>query len=144
MAEKTNNEFQQASAAFRTLIAEKNLSLLSKGELPCTKNFIFNNVFDLRKAEGQLHPKKSNLEAKVKVSMEKHHLKFVLIYKDSPNPGNASLYSKCFADIIALTYTALGLDMSGLAFSSIANKRANNEDQILNKINKSSKTGKLK
>lgn len=127
----------------RYLAVEKNLENLVKGNLPLTEKFIFNSVFDFREIKNSEKFKKlvttdpdykklfsaSAPGGYASINFDKKNLRFSLLYEKTRDKSEAEIYSRCFSEVIAITFAALGLDMSGLSQMSFTKeKNALNEE----------------
>lgn len=107
--------------------AEHALTLLLKGELPRLKQFIFGSTVSLRRvedpdgfdavanedADSNALLQGSQPGGHMRVDFARDHLRLLLFYTTELSDVEAKLYSRSFAEYGALTYGALGLDMSG-------------------------------
>lgn len=108
--------------------AEHALVLLLKDELPRLKQYVFNAAYNLREIiENEKFQKaqatssslvelfnQTKAGAYVKVSLDREQLSFALFYEKQFEKGEALLFSRSFGEVIAATFAALGLDMTGL------------------------------
>lgn len=116
----------------RFQVAEHALTLLTKNELPRLRQFVFNASFDLRQiSDSQKFEKLAHLSGSdddllresrcggyVKVGLGKERIRIVLFYEKKLNKNEAFLYARSLGEITAVTYGALGMDMSVLQIPS--------------------------
>ena len=135
---RTNVKHQRSKSAssdsdkeicVRLFAAERALKMLAHEQLPFVRKFIFNASFDLRNCIKKKKIKKtldyirgenqSSKESKsggyVKLSLTKENLTILLFYDHMLSANEAILFSRSLGEIVAVTYAALGLDMSGVA-----------------------------
>ena len=137
----------------RQLAAEKTLTNLIKGKLPLIEQFIFNGVFDFREIKNseefrnliKTDPEYERLFSiskaggYVKIYFDKTRLTISLFYERIKNKNDAILYSKNLSELIAITYTALGLDMTALSQSSFAKHKQVIEAEIADLVKSENK-----
>ena len=128
----------------RQLAAERTLTNLIKGKLPLIEQFIFNGVFDFREINDSEEFKSiiktnpdyerlfsvSNSGGYVRVYFDKSKLSISLFYEKIKSKNDAALYAKNFSEVIAITYAALGLDMTGLSQSSFSKQKNFIENEV--------------
>ena len=132
----------------RQLAAEKTLTNLIKGKLPLIEQFVFNGIFDFNEIKSSKEFRnlvKSTPEHErlltvsktggyVKVYFDKTKFTISLFYEKIKNSNDAILYSKNLSEIIAITYAALGLDMTGLSLSSFSSQKQLIEKEVAEQI----------
>lgn len=123
----------------RLLAAERTLGMLAHEQLPNIRKFIFNASFDLCESlqkkkikkriayGGRVIPsqKDSKASGNIKLSLSKEELKILLFYDHSLTANEAILFSRSLGEIVAITYAALGLDMSGIAPINLDTNKGN-------------------
>lgn len=127
----------------RIKAAENTLILMLKDDLPVLRHFIFNAAYDLRIIKsstefakfldtnpnlGQLL-KLSGYGSHIRVSFEKEQIRFFLFYEKHVQSVEADLFSKSLGQVTAATFSALGLDLSGVLQVDDNNRRT-----ILNSV----------
>ena len=70
----------------------------------------------------------------MKIYFDKTKFTISLFYEKIKNSNDAILYSKNLSEIIAITYAALGLDMTGLSLSSFSSQRQLIEKEVAGQI----------
>ena len=112
----------------RLQAAEYALTLLVKDRLPRLRQYIFNAGFDLREISnsqrfdqlvrsGSISDdllQESVSGGFIKVAFEKEQILITIFYEKKLNNSEALLYSRSLGEVTAVTYAALGLDMTGL------------------------------
>lgn len=90
----------------RLMAAEHCLALLLDNQLPLLRQFVFTSRFELnnRQAMESRH---------IRVALEDDAIRFQLFYDSDLNQNESNLFSRALSEVAAVTYAAIGLDMSG-------------------------------
>lgn len=112
----------------RLLTADRALRLMEAGELHALRRFVFSARFEVRAIEDvevfeagastseglQRMVDASGLGARIHTELVDGRPRIVLFSNSKPSSEMAELYSRALATVGALTYSALGLDMSAV------------------------------
>ncbi len=118
--EKVDQESLKAALEFlhhdpegkRILRVEHTLTLMQAGVLPKFQKLLFDTFYDLKKLTDQTKTRDTGEQAVARVEFHHCALKFTL-YHSGLLDTNCPHYAFAFGQIIAATYAALGVDMSG-------------------------------
>ena len=112
----------------RLQAAEYALALLKANELPHLRQYIFNATFSLRQVTDSASfesvlddgskaadlQKISKESGCLKVHFDQESIRVLLLYHSQLTANEAVLFSRSLSEVTAVTYAALGLDMTGL------------------------------
>ncbi len=122
-------EFLHHDPQGKTILrVEHTLTLMQAGLLPKFQKLLFDTSYNLGKPAS--HKNKTE-RAMAKVQFHNCALKFSLYHCGIP-ASRASYYASAFGQIIAITYAALGVDMSGFPSKFVPPKTFDKTDKEKN------------